>query len=127
MESKEKILFNHKGKEFIIRKSVSEYLIDEPCGGGKSINYNVEEGIPFSYFRHFSDDSYINLNFLNQIEKSISNENEIIVLEYEYNYIWELGFKDYIFYIVLKDFQNKILKYSFSEFENKLRKFSPKL
>jgi len=126
MENEEKISFNHKGFEYCINKTISEYIIDEPCGGGKSVNYKIKNGIPFHNFKHFIDENYVNLNFLNKVEKNISNLNNILLIEYEYNYIWELGFKDYIYLVVLSDNKNNVIKYSFSEYENSLKKLSSK-
>jgi len=126
MELSQKISFKYKDFEYLIFKTTSEYIIDEPCGGGKSINYRFEKGIPLKYFKNFEDENYINIELLNKIEEK-TEHFESFLMEYEYNYIWELGFNDKIFLLVLKDFSNNIIKYSFSQYENSLRKLSPKL
>lgn len=126
MESVQEISFNHKGYEYLIIKTISEYIIDEPCGGGKSINYRIENGIPLKFFKHFIDDKYISLNFLEKIEKT-TGKDELLLIEYDFNYIWELGFKDNIIIVTLKDFENKIIKFSFSQLENSFRRLVAKL
>ncbi len=125
MESIQKIYFNHKGNEYLINKTISEYIIDEPCGGGKSINYLIDNGIPLQFFKHFIDDNYVNVDFLEKIEKA-TGKNELLLKEYDYNYIWELGFKDFIFIVSLTDNRNNIVQYTLSLSENILRKLNPK-
>lgn len=125
MESEKKISFSHRGFKYEIEKKLSEYVVDEPCGGGKSVNFTIEKGIPLKVFKFFNDDNYINIDFLERIEKIYGIE-DLIIIEYEYNYIWELGFKDHIYMVILKNLKNDVLKYSFSSFENSLRRLNSK-
>lgn len=127
MELKEKIMFNYNENDYIINKEISEYIIDEPCGGGKSVIYRIQEGMPFIHFKEYKDGCFINTNFLQEIEKHSADKNyNLIIYEYQYNYIWELGFKDYIYYARLKYNKKESIEYSFSDSE-KTFKFIPKL
>ena len=114
MENSKKYEYLIQGRKYIINRSISEYLIDEPCGGGKNITYEIPEGISLENFMKFAkekNENNINSLFLREIgekikslninkfdkenkDKENKNVNDFIVIHYEFNYVWDLGNKD---------------------------------
>lgn len=117
-------------KKYLINKEISEYLIDEPCGGGKNITYKISEGISLRNFRKLSEEKnekFINFLFLNKIEEKLKFLNlELLVTHYEFNYVWDLSNRDNLHLLILNSPKNKKnYEFNFSE-KNKEFNFSPK-
>jgi hypothetical protein len=91
------IKINYNNIEYEIEKIISEYVVDEPAGGGKSVLYKSNNGIPCEAFLLLND-AEINKKFISSYDKK-----GVLINEYEYHKIWNWMFTDEHYYILISD------------------------
>jgi len=102
-------------KNYLINKSVYEYLVDEPPGGGKSILFRIDEGITAKAILLFKEIT-INPKFIDFLLK----EN-FLIFEFEYHRIWGVGSNDVYYMSLVKDNKNEnFFKCGMSEFHGQI-------
>jgi hypothetical protein len=90
-----------ENKNYLINKSVYEYLVDEPPGGGKSILFRIEEGVAAKALLLLTDIT-INSRFLEYLLKG-----NFLIFEFEYHRIWGVGTTDVYYMSLVKDNKNE--------------------